>query len=109
MKHPLLQDGTPALVSLDRAGVGGPTLRPAAAHGWAQICPCPRLSNDLIPVDRAHRRVTVAVEHDRGHRTLRPVVRRARPRWPALPHGGERGGEVLGDTTGQPRMHADAA
>jgi hypothetical protein len=26
---------------------------------------------------------------------------------PALPHGGERGGEVLGDTAGQARMHAD--
>src|SRR5215207_9392603 len=32
MKHPLLEDGTPARVSLDGAGVGGPALRLPAAH-----------------------------------------------------------------------------
>src|SRR4051794_9860637 len=107
MKHPLLKDKTSALVSLDGAGVGGPSLRLPAAHGWAQIGPSLRLSNDLITIDWADRRIAIAVEHDRGHGTPRPVVRRARPRWPALPHGSECGGKILGDTTSQPRMDAD--
>ncbi len=72
MKHPLLEDGTPALVSLDRAGVSGPALSLPTAHRCAEIRTCLRLGNDLIAVDRAHSRVAVAVEHDRRHRTARP-------------------------------------
>ena len=36
MENPLLEDGTPTLALLNRTGVGGPTLRLPAAHGWAQ-------------------------------------------------------------------------
>src|SRR4051794_23563359 len=106
MENPLLEDGTPTLALLNRTGVGGPTLRVPAAHGWAQIRSCLRLGNDLVAVDRAHGGVAVTMKHDRGHRAPRAVERCA-CRGPALPHGGECGREVLGDTAGQTRMHAD--
>src|SRR4051794_7517603 len=94
VKHPLLEDGTPALVSLDGASVGGPALSLPTAHRRAEICPCLGLGNDLIAVDRAHGGVAITVKHDGRHRTPRPVARRASRA--ALPHGGERGGKVLG-------------
>src|SRR3954468_23458095 len=75
MEDPLLEDGTPALALLNRTGVGGPTLRLPAAHGWAQIRPGLRLGNNLVAVDRAHGRVAVPMEHDRGHRPPRAVER----------------------------------
>src|SRR3954453_5233638 len=105
VKHPLLEDRTSARVSLDGAGVRGPTLRLPAVHGWAEIRPCLRLSDDLIAINRAHGRVAIAVEYDRGDRTPRPVARYAS--CPTLPHGGKRGGKVLGRTAGQARMHPD--
>src|SRR3954453_13497862 len=74
VKHPLLEDRTSALVSLDGASVGGPALRLPAVHGWAEIRSCLRLSDDLIAVNRAHGRVAIAVKDDGRHRTPRPVV-----------------------------------
>src|SRR4051794_39911333 len=107
MENPLLEDGTPTLALLNCTGVGGPTLRLPAAHGCAQIRPCLRLGNDLVAVDRAHGRVAVTMEYDRGHRAPRAVERGAGGSWPALPHGSECGREVLGDAAGEPRMYAD--
>ena len=82
--------------------------RPQAAEDGSRVgtrsAACIRLSNDLVAVDRAHGGVAVTMKHDRGHRAPR-VAERCACRGPALPHGGERGGEVLGDTTGQARMH----
>src|SRR3954451_12683449 len=77
MENPLLEDGTLTLALLNRTGVGGPTLGLPAAHGCAQIRPCPRLGNDLVAVDRAHSGVAVPVKHDRGHRAPRAVERYA--------------------------------
>src|SRR3982750_516280 len=99
MENPLLEDGTPTLALLNRTGVGGPTLGLPAAHACAQIRPRLRLGNDLVAVDRAHGRVAVPMKHNRGHRAPRPVARCA-CRGPALPHGSERGREVLGHAAG---------
>ena len=110
---PLLEDRLPAGVGMKRAAVGVPAGHLAVLHGCLQTRGRGRhrLRDDLIAVARVHRRVLIAMEHDRRNVRRYPSALEALPDrragLRALPHGGEGRRHVARGAAGEAGMHAD--
>src|SRR5271165_5911274 len=108
VNDPMLEDRAPACVSVEGAAVGMPAGYPSVLHPCLQVYGHvrPRLRDDLIAVSRVDRLVLIPMEDDRrDDPPVFPIARRAaglaRGRPLALPHNGERRGQVASRPAGE--------
>ena len=96
VQDPLLQNRSPALIHLNRAGVTHSSGCLTASDGDPKIRRRLRLGNDLIPVDGVNDHVAVTVKHDGRHSAAGPVALTRFPYAgrPALPHRLEGGRDI---------------
>src|SRR5690349_20572476 len=109
---PVLEDGAPARVDMERAGVGVPSWYPPTMHLRLGIRGWFGLRNDMMTVARVYCGVGIAMEDDGWNACSRlgnganPAACRRRGK-SAVPHGGESGRQVIGSPARKAGMHPD--
>jgi hypothetical protein len=107
VQPPLLDHRPAGPVGMDGAGVAYPAgTAPVLGRGGRLQQPACRpgtgLGNDPITVERAHRRILIAVHDDH-----RDEAAADGGNGPTVAHGGEGRGHVVGGTVGQAGVDAD--